>query len=282
MRALASLQDYCLNVMLTHTKPQLSKEGVPRVPQTRRKVAVIQSNYIPWKGYFDIIHSVDLFVFYDDVQYTKNDWRNRNLIKTPNGSEWLTIPVGKNERRLICDVRLEDQQWRARHWKAIDLHYRKARYFKRYRDFFEQVYRGTAWESLSVLNQFLIKTIATDFLGIRTELVDSRQFQLGQRKLGRLVELLSTVHATEYLSGPSAKAYIEEEMFEREHITLEYKDYSTYPVYDQLCSPPFIHEVSIVDLLFNVGPDAPWYIWGYRDGLEWESPYALSMSRTLL
>jgi hypothetical protein len=262
----ASSHDDCINVTKTHDEARPRGEGALDAPRRRRKVGVIQSNYIPWKGYFDIIHSVDMFVFYDDVQYTKNDWRNRNLIKTPNGTEWLTIPVGKSEQRLICEVRIEDQQWRAKHWKAIQLHYRRARYFKQYSDFFENVYLRTEWANLSVLNQFLIKTIATDFLGIRTEFVDSRQFQLGEKKLGRLIELLRKVQATEYLSGPSAKAYIEDGVFEREGVGLEYKEYGNYPAYDQLFSPPFIHEVSIVDLLFNVGPEAPWYIWGYRNG----------------
>lgn len=268
--------------MLSHTQPQLSDDRVLDVAHTQRKVAVIQSNYIPWKGYFDIINSVDLFVFYDDVQYTKNDWRNRNLIKTPNGSEWLTIPVGKSERRLICEVRMEDQQWRSRHWKTIVFHYGKARYFKRYSDLFEQVYLGTAWDNLSDFNQFLIKTIATELLGVRTKWVDSRQFKLSQQKLGRLVELLRAVQATEYLSGPSAKDYIEEEMFTRQGITLKYQDYSTYPAYNQLFSPPFIHEVSILDLVFNVGPEAPWYIWGYRNGSEREQPCVVPKYRTLL
>lgn len=90
------------------------------------KVAVLQSNYIPWKGYFDIIHDVDLFIFHDDLQYTKGDWRNRNMIKTPKGSEWLTIPVGVKENRLICEVELSADEWATKHWRLLEQHYRSS------------------------------------------------------------------------------------------------------------------------------------------------------------
>ena len=103
-----------------------------------KKVAVIQSNYIPWKGYFDIIHDVDVFVFYDDLQFTKNDWRNRNKIKTPRGAEWITIPVGTDLRRLICEVELRDASWQQRHWDILLLNYKKAPYFRTYRGFLER------------------------------------------------------------------------------------------------------------------------------------------------
>ena len=100
-------------------------------------MAVIQSNYIPWKGYFDIINDADLFVFYDDVQFTKNDWRNRNIIKTPLGNKWLSVPVGKKIHRLICDVRIDDSEWGKKHWHTICQFYSRAPYFKDYAQFFE-------------------------------------------------------------------------------------------------------------------------------------------------
>jgi hypothetical protein len=229
-----------------------------------KKVAVIQSNYIPWKGYFDIIHDVDQFVFYDDVQFTKNDWRNRNKIKTAQGLAWLTIPVGKHHDRLICEVELMDNGWRKKHWATIQQAYLKAPYFRMYRGFFEYVYQEAQWSNLSDLNQFLIGHICREFLGIRTELRDSREFQAEGEKLGRLIDLLKKVDASLYVSGPSAQSYIDDHEFRKAGIELVYKDYSGYPEYPQLY-PPFEHGVSILDLLFNCGPSAPEFIWGWRE-----------------
>lgn len=228
-----------------------------------KKVAVIQSNYIPWKGYFDIIHDVDQFIFYDDVQFTKNDWRNRNKIKTVNGLAWLTIPVGKRIDRLICEVEMVDDDWRKKHWATVQQAYSRAPYFYVYRDFFEYVYREAQWSNLSSLNHFLISQISREFLGIQTEFRDSREFQAEGEKLDRLIDLLKKTGASLYVSGPSAQAYINADEFQKAGIELIYKDYSGYPEYQQLY-PPFEHGVSILDLLFNCGPSAPDFIWGWR------------------
>ena len=232
-----------------------------------RKVAVIQSNYIPWKGYFDIIHDVDVFVFYDDVQYTKNDWRNRNKIKTNQGLRWLTIPVGSQDNRLICEVELTNIIWARKHWATIKQSYSKAPYFTQYQSFFEYVYNEAKWSSLSELNQFLIRTISSEFLGIKTEFRDSRETCPIGEKLDRLLDLLKKMSATLYLSGPTARGYIDEQRFVEAGIELVYKDYSGYPEYPQLF-PPFEHQVSILDVLFNCGPEAPYYIWDWREGAQ--------------
>ncbi len=228
-----------------------------------KKVGVIQSNYIPWKGYFDIIRDVDLFIFYDDVQYTKNSWRNRNKIKTSQGVCWLTIPVGSREDRLICDVQFADENWAKTHWTTLKQAYSKSPFFKRYQSFFEHVYLESKWTNLSDLNQFLIKTIAREFLGIETQFMDSREVHAEGEKLDRLIDLLSKVGATLYVSGPTAQAYIDDRRFVEAGIELVYKDYSGYPEYSQQF-PPFEHAVSIVDVLFNCGPDASHYVWGWR------------------
>ncbi len=228
------------------------------------KVAVLQSNYIPWKGYFDIIHDVDLFIFYDDVQYTKNDWRNRNKIVTASGPQWLTIPTGTDLNRLICDVRLESSAWAGKHWKTIAQSYSKAGYFNMYKEFFEEVYLGMRWENLSELNHFLIEHISKRFLGIQTRFEDSRTYEVSGQKLPRLINLLEKVQAGTYVSGPSAKSYIDASKFREAKIALEYKDYSGYPEYRQI-HQPFDHYVSIIDLLFNCGPDSPYFIWGWRE-----------------
>jgi hypothetical protein len=229
-----------------------------------KKVAIIQSNYIPWKGYFDIIHDVDLFVFLDDVQYTVRDWRNRNKIKTHQGTRWLTVPVGKKRDRLIHEVDIVDESWGKKHWNLLRQSYSKSPYFERYQDFFEQVYLETTWINLSELNQFLTKKISQDFLGITTKFIDSREYNAQGEKLARLLDLLIKTEAEYYVTGPAAKDYIVDERVESLGIVLHYKDYSGYPEYTQLF-PPFEHAVTILDLLFNCGPDAPFFIWGWRE-----------------
>lgn len=229
-----------------------------------KTVVVLQSNYIPWKGYFDLIHEADLFVFYDDLQYTKNDWRNRNKIKTLQGSEWLTIPVGGSTDRLMCDVEIKKSIWQAKHWKTIEQNYVKAPYFARYRELFRDAYVGRQWSNLSELNQYLICMISKDILNISTEFQDSRDYDLSGKKLDRLLDLVSKVGASRYISGPAAKDYIDPLCFSAVDIELVWKDYTGYPEYPQRFQP-FEHGVSILDLLFNVGPDAAWYIWGWRD-----------------
>jgi len=228
-----------------------------------KRVAVIQSNYIPWKGYFDIIADVDLFVFYDDVQYTKNDWRNRNRIKTPQGLAWLTVPVHASLDQAIFEVRIGDPEWAQKHWKTLQQNYARAPHFNRYKRFLEDTYLGRRWEHLSELNQHLIVGIARDLLGCTTAFADSRAFKAEGKRLDRLLDLLVKVGVTTYVSGPSARNYIDESRFNKAGIDLEYKSYDGYPVYDQL-HPPFAHAVSVLDVLFHLGPEAPAYIWGWR------------------
>lgn len=222
---------------------------------TEKKVAILQSNYIPWKGYFDIIGLVDEFIFHDDLQYTKNDWRNRNKIKTDTGTRWLTIPCGTDEHRLICDVVLKDASWQKQHWNIISQYYRKAPFFRTYKDFFEHFYLGEKHTNLSDMNQGLIKNISTQILGLKTTFKDSRTFNLQTHKAQRVLELLKKTGATYYLSGPAAQSYINPNDFATENIQLEWMDYSNYSQYPQLY-PPFEHAVSILDLIFNCGPDA--------------------------
>ncbi len=228
-----------------------------------KKVAVLQSNYIPWKGYFDLIHDVDLFIFYDEVQYTKNDWRNRNKIKTPRGVEWITIPVGTNLNRRIIDVKLLDDKWQRSHWDKIKVNYYKAPFFKIFKDFFEYVYLGKKWEYLYEINRYLIIEISRRFLGIKTEFADSKDFKSEGVRQEKLISLLKSAGADYYLSGPSAKEYINEKAFYDAGIKLAWKDYSNYPKYKQLYGE-YESKVSIIDLLFNTGKEAAKYIWDYK------------------
>lgn len=229
-----------------------------------KKVAVIQSNYIPWKGYFDIIHDVDLFVFYDDVQFTKNDWRNRNKYKTQHGTKWISIPVGQDLNRLICEVKIEDLTWQQQHYKMLTQSYAKAPFLKSFLPFLDEVYLSKKWDNLSDLNQFIIREVSKRFLKLdHVQFEDSRKYNLSGTQLDRLMELLKAVGALIYVSGPAGKDYISEDRFKSENIQLVYKDYNDYPEYDQLY-PPFDHHVNIFDLLFHCGPDAPQFIWGHR------------------
>jgi len=225
-----------------------------------KKIAIVQSNYIPWKGYFDLVCAVDLFIFHDDLQFTKNDWRNRNKIKTPRGLEWLTIPCGTNEHRRICDVELIDMTWQMKHWHKLKLNYKNAPYFKTYEKFFEAIYVKKEWKNLSDLNQHLITTVSRELLG-NTHVIfeDSRVLKLKHRKMARVIEILEKVGATEYISGPAAKDYIDEQVFTERNIKLTWFDYSGYPEYPQLWEG-FAHDVTILDLLFNCGKDAPRYM----------------------
>jgi hypothetical protein len=226
------------------------------------RVAVLQSNYIPWKGYFDLVHDVDVFVFYDDVQYTAHDWRNRNRIKTREGLRWLTIPVGARQDRLVCEVALPGKSWVRQHWQRLEQHYGAAPHFERYRDYLCHLY-DRPWRTLSELNQAFVRSIATDLLGIHTTFTDSRAYGSRGRKAERLLELLARVGATTYLSGPAGRGYIDPARFVDAGIQLEWKDYAGYPEYPQ-SHPPFSHNVTILDLLFHTGPDAPYFVWGWR------------------
>lgn len=227
-----------------------------------KRVAIIQSSYIPWKGYFDIIHDVDEFIFLDDVQFTTRDWRTRNRIKTPNGLLWLSVPAGSDRNRRICDVALREHDWQQKHWKTLVHNYSRAPFFARYQSFFEDLYLGKRWENLADMNQAFILRIARELLGIRTRCVDSRHYDARAASTQRLLGLVRQAEGDVYLSGPNAKAYLDTSQFSQANIGLQFKDYSGYPEYPQLY-PPFEHAVSILDLIFNTGPDAPEYIWGH-------------------
>ena len=234
------------------------------VQTAQKRVAIVQSSYIPWKGYFDLIRSVDEFILFDDVQYTKRDWRNRNQIKTPQGLAWLTIPVrvkGRYSQRINETV-ISDPRWAGEHWKAITQSYARAPYFREYHQFFEGLHLSCGEEKLSQINFRFLKEIC-GFLGIRTPIRWSSDYRLEEGRTERLVCLCRQVGATEYLSGPTAKEYIQPELFERAGIRLSFVDYSGYPEYHQLY-PPFAHQVSIIDLIFNEGPEALRYMKNLR------------------
>ena len=221
-----------------------------------KAIAISQSNYIPWKGYFDSINSVDEFVLYDDMQYTRRDWRNRNKIKTAQGIQWLTIPVEVKGKffQKINETFVSEKDWNEKHWKTLKLTYAKAKKFSEVKDFVEGLYSSATMENLSLINHHFLKLIC-EFLDIKTPLRFSSDFKLEEDKTGRLVGICKQLHATDYYSGPAARDYMEENQFEQENINVHYFDYSGYQEYYQLY-PPFDHGVTILDLIFNEGKDA--------------------------
>lgn len=224
-----------------------------------KKVAIIQSNYIPWKGYFDIIAAVDEFIFYDTAIYTARTWRNRNSIKTPNGSDWLIIPVHhdyENPAR-ICDTQTVDQHWRKKHWKSIVQNYASAPHFKYCADAIEALYLESEDRNLSSINIRFIETICP-LLGIHTPLTRSQKNLTGDKDAD-LIAACKAAGGTHYLSGPIAQGYLNENTFREAGVELQWMDYAGYREYPQF-HPPFTHEVSILDLLFNTGPDAKHYL----------------------
>ena len=222
------------------------------------KCVILQPSYIPWRGYFDQIFHADLFVFYDDVQYDTRGWRNRNRIKMPGGSHWLTIPVNargaQTEHISINQIKIAwEHPWNLEHLKALQHAYSKAPYFDQYRPLLESYYARHD-EYLADFTIDLTIALARE-LGIQhTQFLRSSQLNPSGSKTDRLVDILLKVGADHYISGPSARDYIEKEKFEQHNITLEYMAYN-YPQYEQLY-PPFDPQVTILDLLFMEGPDA--------------------------
>jgi hypothetical protein len=221
-----------------------------------RKIIITQSNYIPWKGFFDSIALTDVFVVYDDMQYTKRDWRNRNLIKTPNGLKWLTIPVEVSGKyfQKIRDTKIAEKNWHKVHWDILKQNYKNAPCFKEVCDWVEGLYSNCNFNFLTDVNVYFIKEI-NSFLGITTDLRFSSEFELAEEKTERLVKICKELNATDYYSGSAAKAYMNELTFNSSGINVHYWDYSGYPEYNQLY-PPFENGVSILDLIFSEGANS--------------------------
>jgi hypothetical protein len=206
------------------------------------------------------MNMVDEFILFDDMQYTRRDWRNRNIIKSPTGPARLTIPVVVKGKYFqdIKDTIISDLSWNRDHWKTIVHCYSKARHFSYYREIFEDLYLNTKEKYLSLINYRFLTAICR-LLGIKTKITWSMDYQLTGDKTERLVNLCQQAGATDYLSGPTAKAYLSEDLFKRQGIAVSYMDYSDYPEYGQLY-PPFEPGVSIIDLILNEGPDATRYM----------------------
>lgn len=228
-----------------------------------KKIAILQSNYIPWKGVFDMMNKVDTFVFFEDVDFTKRDWRIRNKIKTPEGEIWLTIPVKKASRGIkIYEIQIsQEENWQEKHYKTITQYYKKAKYFEEYKWLLDKIYLEKKWKNLSEFNIFSNILIAKE-LGIKTEFINSKDLKTSGTKDDKLIEICEKLEGNYYLSGPAAKDYIDNEKFKNKNINLAYIKYE-YPEYKQLYGE-FNHYLSIFDVLFNCGKDTQNYIFTGR------------------
>lgn len=230
-----------------------------------KRVLITQSNYIPWKGYFDAIHLCDVFVVYDDMQFTKRDWRNRNMIKTANGIKWLSIPVEVKGKffQKINETQIADKGWNKSHLGLLKQSYRGAKNFKSAIDFVEELYMTCNFDYLTDVNLHFINGI-NRFLKIETPIRLSSEFNLHEERTQRLVEICKELNGTDYYSGPAAKAYMDESRFSEAGISVHYFDYSGYPPYEQLHGE-FSHSVSILDLIFNEGTDTVNYMKSFNE-----------------
>lgn len=226
----------------------------------KKRVAILQSNYIPWKGYFDLIRNVDEFIILDEVQFTKNDWRNRNKIKTRDGVQWLTIPVRQEKlEQSISSIQTLDARWAHKHWTSLVHNYSRSPYFSLYAQSIEAAYAEVSeLTSLSAINVLFLKLICR-MLEIKTVISRCTDYRMQGDRVNRLLSLCQQASANEYLSGPAAKNYLDEQLFKEAGISLKWADYSQYAEYKQLF-PPFSHAVTVLDLLFNTGSGAKNYL----------------------
>lgn len=231
-----------------------------------RTVVVTQSNYLPWRGWFDMVRQSDALVLLDSVQFTRRDWRNRNRIKTAQGLAWLTVSVeakGKFDQ-AVDETRISDASWAEAHLRSLALAYARAPHFAGTFPWIEAQLRAVAAEPLlSRVNEALIRGFCAR-LGIGVPIVRDgellpRESLPGLNPSERLAALAEAAGGTRYVSGPAAKAYLDPAPFARRGIEVAWMDYSGYPDYPQLWGS-FEPAVSVVDLMLNMGEDAPRYL----------------------
>jgi len=221
----------------------------------RKTIGILQPSFLPWLGFFEQLHRSDVFVLYDDVQFEKGSWRNRNRIKTANGPQWITVPVLQKGlgSQLIKDVQINtDVPWQKKQIKTITQNYSKAPFFAKYADnLFDRLNRS--WEKLNELNVELIGWIAKE-LGISTEIVFASELGVYGSGTQRLIDVIKAFNGTGFYEGSAGRNYIDHSLFEKSEILITYQDY-THPTYPQLYGD-FVSHLSIIDLMFNCGEDS--------------------------
>lgn len=221
-----------------------------------KRVSIIQSCYIPWKGFFDLIGRCDEYIIFDSAQYVKRHWHNRNKIKTSKGAEWITVPVLTKSQfdQRIDEVEISES-WADKHWKGIELNYKKAAFFSDYGPKINSWLRTAGTMSrLTDVNEFLLRALVHE-LDLKVQVRRDIEYRGRGSRSERLLSLCEAAGATHYLSGPSAKAYLDEELFRNAGIAVEWMQYGPYEPYTQLHGD-FEHAVSVLDLLLNQGAKA--------------------------
>lgn len=224
---------------------------------TQFSCGILQSNYLPWAGYFDLIDACDIFVFYDLVQYTKNDWRNRNIIRSNNSFIWLTVPCGSSISRSIIDVQVVGNEWRRKHLRSLEQGYKKTPFFEEVYSMVDLVVSDTSEMRLSEINQRLIRSFV-NYCNIKTEIVSIDKLgsiDLSGNPTMRLIEICNFLNVSNYISGPSAHNYLDLELFSERSIDVSffrYPNYSNGLAFRTENEP----NISFVDALFRYGPYA--------------------------
>jgi hypothetical protein len=223
-----------------------------------RIIAIHQPNFLPWLGYFYKIYKSDIFVFLDNVQFTKNSYQNRVKIKSPQGAIWLTEPVLHNFGQLTNEVKLNNKErWIDKHLKTLEMNYKRAKYFKEIYNLLAEIYLSKEWEYMSELNITFIKSIS-NYLGIKRKFLLASNLNVSGNSTDLLIGIIKKVDGNIYLSGKGGVKYQDEEKFSQNNIKLVYSDFK-HPVYPQLWGE-FIEGLSIIDLLFNCGKDSILYL----------------------
>ncbi len=224
--------------------------------KSRVRIGILQPGYLPWLGFFEQMCSADVFVIYDDVQYDKEGWRNRNRIKGANGVLWLTVPVHVklSDRPLISEVRIDNKaNWRKKHLMSLKMNYAKAPFFKEYIRIFEEAY-SRDWDLLVDIDMYFILKLS-ECLGMGDKkIVRSSSLNVDGDRIERLAKICKMFEADVFYEGASGKNYIDNASFAEQGIAIEYQDYK-HPVYKQLYGD-FIPHLSLVDLLFNHGDES--------------------------
>lgn len=223
------------------------------------RVAISQSNYLPWKGYFDLIDCVDTFVIFDRVQFTKRDWRNRNKIKTAQGLKWISIPVSTKGKvtQAINEVEVSDTDWPSQHLNKLQNAYREAPFLSETLEVIAPLIKSNK-TFLSEINDASIQALC-DYLDITTPLLSDKIFDLTGDASQKLLNICKALNATTYVSGPTAKAYLDVSRFSAAGIEVEWMSYEGYPQYPQLHGE-FEHGVSILDVMVHTGRAAKDFI----------------------
>jgi hypothetical protein len=217
------------------------------------RVAIHQPQFLPWLGYLDKIDRADLFVILDTVQFKKNEWQNRNRIRTAQGWQWLTVPVLHRFGQKLNEVLINNEvDWTAKHLRALEVHYGRAVHRERYLGELAALY-GQSWAQLTTLNLAMLRWLLGVF-GIKTPIRLASEMNLREEPTDRLIDVCRTVGATQYLAGAGAREYMDIPRFEASGIALEFQDFRQ-PVYPQ-CYEPFVPGMAAIDLLFTCGDDA--------------------------